>query len=63
MQLWAAAILFIICFGAVVIFKLLYDKNKKVRFIVMTLIAALLALALLVYSGLTVILIVGIQIN
>ena len=61
MQLWEAAVLFIICAGAAVVFIKLYAKSKKARFIVLTAIVSLLALAMLAYSTLTLILIGGIK--
>lgn len=61
MQLWTAAVLFIVCAGAAVIFIKFYGKNKKKRFIVLTVIVSLLVLAMLTYSGLTFILIGGVS--
>ena len=61
MQLWAAAVLFIACAGAAVIFIKLYSKSKKARFIVLTAILSLLALTFLAYSGLTLVLLGGVN--
>ena len=61
MQLWAAAALLIVFAGAAVVFIILYGKSKEARFIVLTVIVSLLALAMLAYSALTLILIGGIK--
>jgi flagellar basal body-associated protein FliL len=59
MELWLAAVLFFVCVGGVVTAGMRYRKSKKLRFIVLIVVAALLALALLTYSGMTLILVGG----
>ena len=61
MELWAAAVLFIACVWAAVIFIKLHNKRKKAHFILLAVFASLLALVLLAYSFLTLILIGGIR--
>lgn len=61
MELWAAAVLFIVCAVVAAAAGTRYRKSRKTGFVVLTVAASLLALALLAYSGLTLILIGGVM--
>ena len=61
MQLWVAAVFFIVCVSAAAISIKLYGKSKKARFIVLMVIVSLFAVALLAYAGLTIILLGGVH--
>lgn len=61
MELWLTVILFIVCTGAVVAAGVNYRKSRKVGFAIIAVVASLLAVAALVYTGLTMILINGIR--
>lgn len=60
MQLWLATALLIACAGGAAVFIKLYRKNKKRRFLFLTAAAFILALALIVYAGLTFLLLGGV---
>lgn len=61
MELWAAAVLIIVCVGVAVAAGMRYRKSRKTGFIVLTVVVSLLALALLAYSVLTLILVGGVM--
>lgn len=60
MELWLAAILFIVCGGGAVAAGAQYRKSRKFGFVVLAVAASVLAAATLVYAGLTLILINGV---
>jgi hypothetical protein len=59
MELWLAVVLFFVSAFGTITAGMRYRKSKKRKFIVLMVVAALLALALLAYSGLTLILVGG----
>lgn len=59
MKLWMAAVFFIVCAVGAAFIIMLYRKSKKKGFIVPSIILIILSLALLIYSGLTLILAEG----
>lgn len=60
MELWVAAIFFIICTGSTVVFAKQYLKSKKRRFLFLTVTAATLTFALMAYAALTFVLLSGV---
>jgi hypothetical protein len=56
MPLWTAALSCTACVGGTVFFLAMYRKNKKAGYIVFTVLAALLGLALFAYAGLALVL-------
>ena len=53
MELWLAALLLIVCMGGAVVFTKQYCKSQKRYFLLLSVVAAILSLALIVYAGLT----------
>jgi len=59
MPLWLAVLLLVICVGAAVFFAMSFRKNKRVHFIIVTIMAAVIGLLLLIYLELALILLMG----